>query len=213
MSSPNESSVTDGAVIDWLRRQQTGTVHSLAERFGVTATAMRQRLVRLMDEGLIERHSEAAGRGRPTHWYRLTPAGWKSGGNNYEELAVALWQEIRAVGDPEIRRGLLQRIATRLAEQFQGKISGESAEERLASLAMLMAEKQIPVEVDHQGGLPVIHALACPFPDLAEHDRGVCAVEKMVFSELVGDGVTLSACRLDGADCCSFTPGEPVEDT
>lgn len=197
--------------MDRLRRAGEATVQGLAEHFGVTPTAIRQRLVRLRDEGVVERSSEAAGRGRPTHRYRLTDVGRRSAGNNYEELAVALWEEVRAVRDPNLRQGLLRRIATRLAGQFRDQVTGESAQERLQSLAALLNKKQIPCEVELDGSLPVIHALACPFPELAEQDRGVCSVEKMVFSDLVGDGVRLSACRLDGGDCCSFTPTAGTE--
>jgi predicted ArsR family transcriptional regulator len=51
----------------------------------------------------------------------------------------------------------------------------------------------------------VLTALACPYPELAEQDRGICAVEKLVFSELLGEKVRLTECRLDGAsNCCRF---------
>jgi DeoR family transcriptional regulator, suf operon transcriptional repressor len=39
---------------------------------------------------------------------------------------------------------------------------------------------------------------------LAEQDRGICGVERMLFSELLGENIRLSECRLDGASCCRF---------
>ena len=204
------SETTDRTILDRLRREPTATVQSLADWLGVTATAVRQRLTRLMDQGLVERTAEAAGRGRPTHYYRITDLGRRSAGNNYNELAVALWEEIRSVRDPEVRQGLLQRIAVRVADLYLDQVTGDSADERLASLAQWMSDRDIPCEVGHDGETPVMAALACPYPDLAEQDRGVCAMEKMVFAELVGAGVKLSACRLDGADCCSFVPSGSI---
>ena len=68
---------------------------------GVTATAVRQRLQRLMAEGLIERHTERKGRGRPNHRYSLTEKGERSAGTNFSDLAVVLWEEIKAVDDPD----------------------------------------------------------------------------------------------------------------
>ena len=198
--------VTDQDIVDRLRRERAATVQSLAEWLGVTATAVRQRLSRLMEQGLIERSSEAAGRGRPTHYYRLTDVGQRAAGNNYEELAVALWEEVRAVRDPEVRQGLLKRVAVRVADQYRDQVTGDTADERLDSLTQWLTSKQIPCEVTQQGELPVIQALACPYPDLAAQDRSVCAMENMVVSELIGAGMKLSACRLDGADCCSFVP-------
>jgi DeoR family transcriptional regulator, suf operon transcriptional repressor len=52
----------------------------------------------------------------------------------------------------------------------------------------------------------VLTALACPYPDLAKQDRSVCTMEKLMLSEILGENVRLSECRLDGASCCTFTP-------
>jgi predicted ArsR family transcriptional regulator len=50
----------------------------------------------------------------------------------------------------------------------------------------------------------VLTAVACPYPELAEQDRGVCAMERMMFSEMVGERLKLTDCRLDGDACCRF---------
>jgi predicted ArsR family transcriptional regulator len=69
-----------------------------------------------------------------------------------------------------------------------------------------MGERQIPFVVDESKALPVLSALACPYPELAKADRGVCTMEKLMLSEILGENVRLSECRLDGATCCTFTP-------
>ncbi|MBA3483907.1 MAG: MarR family transcriptional regulator, partial [Pirellulales bacterium] len=103
--------LSDRTIVDYLRRRSVATVGDLVEFTGVTATAVRQRLTRLMEKGLVARESTAAGRGRPMHRYSLTPAGLRSGGTNYDNLAQVLWEEIREVRDPEVRQGLLKRVA------------------------------------------------------------------------------------------------------
>lgn len=201
-SSPIE--VSDQAIVDYLRRKSEATVADLVDLLGVTATAVRQRLTRLMNGGLVARQSEAAGRGRPVHRYSLTPAGVRSAGNNYDQLAQVLWDEVRAVEDPNIRQGLLKRISHRLAELYRGQVVGNSMQQRMGSLAGIMTGNGLPFELDGSAELPVLTALACPYPDLAERDRGVCAMEKMLITEVLGEGVRLSSCRLDGATCCTF---------
>ena len=74
----------------------------------------------------------------------------------------------------------------------------------MQSVSALMAERNVPFTVTQNGALPVLTANACPYPELAEQDRGICSVEKMLFSELIGENVRLSDCRLDGASCCHF---------
>ena len=101
---------------------------------------------------------------------------------------------------------MLQRIAHRLVERYRGEVRGESVDERMREVAALMGERDIPFEVEKVGELPVLTAMACPYPELAEADRSVCAMEKLMLSEVLGENVQLSACRLDGANCCTFTP-------
>jgi predicted ArsR family transcriptional regulator len=201
-----QTETSDKAVLDFLRRQGGGTISALVSEMGVTATAVRQRLQRLIADGLIMRQTERKGRGRPNHRYLLTEKGERSAGNNFADMAGVLWDEIKAIEDPEIRRGLLKRIAGRMVERYRGEVEGNSLSERMTSLAAVMGDREIPFEVRETGGLPVLSALACPYPELARRDRGVCTMEKMMLSEILGENVRLSECRLDGATCCTFTP-------
>jgi predicted ArsR family transcriptional regulator len=197
---------SDVAILDILRKQDSATVAELAACMQVTSTAIRQRLTRLMAQGHIDRVTVRAGRGRPSHRYVLTKQGRRKTGSNFADLATALWHEIREISDVEVRRGLLQRVAKRLADEYRPRIRGETMEERMDSLAELFAQLQIPFEVDGSGDLPILTALACPYPDLAEQDRSICSMERMLFSELLDDKVRLAKCRLDGDQCCTFSP-------
>jgi predicted ArsR family transcriptional regulator len=169
-------------------------------------------LNRLLRDGLIERQAESGSRGRPSHKYQLTDKGRRSAGANFADLAVALWQEIREIKDLEIRRGLLQRLSKRMAEHYAEQIQGNSLGERMESLAELFTARQIPFEVHTTSNpaanrsLPVLSAHACPYPELAEQDQSICAMERLMFSELLGENVKLSNCRLNGDSCCTFEP-------
>jgi predicted ArsR family transcriptional regulator len=204
MSTPTE--LTDRTIVDFLRRNRAASIDDLVVFTGVTATAVRQRLTRLMAKGLVAREAITAGRGRPKHQYSLTPAGVRSGATSYDKLAQVLWEEIRQVKDPQIRRGLLARISERLADEYRADIHGETLRERMGELAQLMSSRDLPFELTEDQGeqLPVLTALGCPYPELAELDRGICAMERMLLSNVLGEGMRLSSCRLDGATCCTF---------
>ena len=204
MSIQAESS--DKTMLDFMRREGAVTISALVSEMGVTATAVRQRLQRLMAEGLIERQTERKSRGRPNHRYSLTEKGERAAGTNFADMAIVLWEEVKSVEDPAVRRGLLKRIANRLVERYRDRMSGDTLGARMTTLAKLMGDREIPFEVDSSGELPVLTALACPYPELAKLDRGVCTMEKLMLSEILGENVRLSECRLDGANCCTFTP-------
>ncbi|MEX2175247.1 MAG: ArsR family transcriptional regulator [Pirellulaceae bacterium] len=204
MTTTIESS--DTALLDLLRKHESLSVAQLAAAMEVTATAVRQRLTRLLAQADVQRTTLRAGRGRPVHRYELTEKGRRRAGANYADLAVALWEEIRGIEDPGVRRGLLGRISGRMAALYASQVNGSTLDERMDSLAEIFRERQIPFEVDRSGDLPMLHAAACPYPGLAERDRSVCAMEKNLFSELLGQNVRLSHCRLDGDACCTFEP-------
>ena len=219
---------SDGAILDLLGQSGSMRISQLASATQVTPTAVRQRLSRLMDQGLIDRQPTRAGRGRPSHYYSLTDLGRRQAGHNFVDLALVLWQEVRAIPDPAIRRGLLQRIAKQMAGLYADRIGGKTAGERMHEVAGIFSQRNVPFVVeendraktepegaaaqetgepatDQQSDrLPVLTALACPYPQLAEQDRGICALERMMIAELVQQDVKLSACRLDGDSCCRF---------
>jgi predicted ArsR family transcriptional regulator len=88
----------------------------LIESLGVTATAVRQRLERVLAAGLIERQKMVSGRGRPSFEYRLTDKGRWCVGADPADLARAMWFEILDLGDDALRGRILSGIARRLGE-------------------------------------------------------------------------------------------------
>ena len=90
---------------------------------------------------------------------------------------------------------------------YADQIRGATIQEKMASLSDMFSDRRMPFEVDNSMELPVLKALACPYPELAEQDRSICSMEKMLFSELLGENVRLDQCRLDGESCCTFKTG------
>jgi predicted ArsR family transcriptional regulator len=198
---------TDADLLELLRSKGALDVTEMARAVEVTATAIRQRLGRLLAQGLIARQAIRAGRGRPRHRYQLTQKGMRLTGSNFTDLALALWREVRSIPDVEVRRGLLRRVVAGLAAAYGPQIEGRTPEERMRSLTELLSQRRVSFTVDSPAGgddLPMLTAHACPYPELAEQDRGICILEKMLFSELVGQNLDLSQCRLDGGSCCQF---------
>ncbi|MFM8634301.1 MAG: helix-turn-helix transcriptional regulator [Planctomycetia bacterium] len=211
--TPSEPLASDAPLLDMLRIEESAGISELEAGLGVTATAVRQRLDRLMRAGVVERKTVSHGRGRPSHVYSLTEKGSRLGGDNFQDLALVLWREIRDVREPEVRRGLLGRIGSAMAGLYRRNIRGSTPEERLKQAAEMLRERQISCGVSaNEAGRPVLTSYTCPYPELAEQDRGICAVERQMLEDLAGVPVQLSECRLDGAGCCRFTAGIGVDD-
>ena len=198
----------DRTVLEMLRREPGMGIPEMIERLQVTATAVRQRVDRLVDMRLIERRKQSVGRGRPSFQHFLTSLGWREVGATYTDLAMAMWHEVSQLPNGEAKEKFLERISQRMGKAYGDEIPPGPLRDRLDSLVRLMAERKIPARVDEEGSLPVLEVQACPYPELAdgEHDRQLCELEKRVISEALGEVVELSRCRLDGHNCCQFTP-------
>ncbi len=218
-SSVAELRPVDRDLLLALRGGEALGVGALTDRLGVTATAIRQRVERLLSMGLIEREKVVAGRGRPTFLYRLTVAGHRRSGADPAELADAMWEAILAMPDSAERERLLSAVGERLGRQYADLLSrgdSEGAEhlaERFERLSELLSQRQVESGVSRWGDLPVLDVGSCPYPSMTEAsgDRAMCKLEEKMFSEALGQPVHLSSCRLDGDACCQFAPVAAVD--
>ena len=119
----------------------------------MTATAIRNRLTRLLGAGLVERQSEHQDRGRPKHTYRASVEAQKRLGQNYTDLALVLWDEMMStVADRKLRRLLFIRVTDRLAEIYRSQVSGQEWEGRLVQLTNLLHDRGVEAEVAMEAG-------------------------------------------------------------
>ena len=206
---------SDRSLLDIIRRHGPLTVNDLAGHLHVTATAIRNRLTRLVGSGMVERKTEHGGRGRPRHVYQASVEAHKKLGQNYADLAAVLWDEMMwTVEDRKLRRLLFGRITDRLADLYRSQVSGDEWEGRLVQLGNLLHGRGIEAEVTRGEGasLPVLKQHSCPYYALAEVDRAVCAMERKMFEKVLGRGLRISQCRLDGHRSCDFeAKPEPVK--
>jgi predicted ArsR family transcriptional regulator len=204
MNPALQLSQNDREMIALLRKSSSVTICELTERMGVTATAVRQRLNRLMTLELVERSRTVEGRGRPSHHYTLTDKGRKNSANNFGDLAVVLWEEVQTITDAETRRRVISGAVKRLAEKYESETIGETVEARMRSVVQLFAERQIPISLETSSGLPVIKIEGCPYPTLAKDNRDICDLEKELLTRVIGQPIDRCQCRQDGDQCCSY---------
>jgi len=227
---PDPPRCVDTQLLRCLRGGRSLGIGALTEMLGVTATAIRQRLQRLLTSGLIQRRKIIVGRGRPAFEYQLTEQGQRCVGADAAPLAEALWQEVLALADGASRQQILSGVARRLGRSYAASIaagdkSGELAlGERLQRLGEALAVQQIDAQCEAgetsagasrsvTGELPLLAICDCPYPLLrdATPDRTLCQLEAEIFSEALGMPVELADCVLDGNASCQFVPAMKAE--
>ena len=83
----------------------------------------------------------------------------------------------------------------------------------MVQLGTILHDRGVEAEVTRGdgGSLPVLKQHSCPYHALAEVDRAVCAMERKMFEKVLGHGLRLSQCRLDGHRSCDFEAKPAVE--
>jgi predicted ArsR family transcriptional regulator len=203
----------DQDFLQLLHGRGDSTIQELCEAAGVTATAIRQRLARLLDLNLVERVAIRTGRGRPHHNYRLTDVGRQSLGDNYGELARLLWDQIQAIPTGPVRDRLLDGLKDEFAKRLGAAVNGGTVDQRLIQLKVALEARGFDVQVDHDSeGPAILRERYCPYHELAVADRRICDLEQQVFEQILGAPLELvQSCR-DGGSCCEFRVAEPTAD-
>jgi predicted ArsR family transcriptional regulator len=203
---------SDRNFLDQLHRLGSGTIQELCDLVGVTATAVRQRLVRLQGQGLVARTMIRNGRGRPYFVYQLSEAGLNQLGENYGDLALILWQEMQSIEEPILRERVVHKVREAMVKRYGLADHARPLIERLRQLQMKLSDRGFDVEVDCSGDLPILREKSCPYQELATTDSGICGLEQEIFGEVLGTQVVLTKCCLDGHHCCEFQP-QPKSNT
>ncbi len=199
----------DQVVLDLLRQYHSLSIQALTEKLEVTATAVRQRLERLVQVDLVGRRKAGMGRGRPQFQYFLTPLGMRYASASYTDLAAALWHEILELPNPLQRKRILRRVAKRMGQELKDSLPPDGdLTEQFSAVATIMGRRKVPASVNAEGELPILEMHACPYPELTGDDpsRQLCEMEQEMISEAIGQSVQLDCCRLDGHQLCQFRP-------
>ena len=202
----NGNATVDSEVLNLLTDSGPLAISNIMQHFAVTRNAVHQRLRRLMCEGLVDRELVRGGRGRPSYRYLLSPKARNLAGNNFADLAAVLWQEVLRIEDSRRRQHVVSSIAGALKALYADTIYGTTLKARMESLRELLEKRRVRCEIDTPGGDLTFTLRDCPYLDLAEVDSTICQMETMLFSQLLGDEIVLSQCRLDGHTCCQFVP-------
>ncbi|MEX1231778.1 MAG: transcriptional regulator [Planctomycetaceae bacterium] len=187
-----------------LHRLAAPTVQNICAEAGVTATAVRQRLNRLLSYGYIERKRVRVGRGRPHYTYHLTSDGHRVLGEDYSILANVLWKELMHIPDETLRQQVLSRIRDAMVKQLGKGVEAENLEKRLQELQTRLLQQGFNVETSLDNGLAVLREYSCPFYDLANADPLICELERQVYEQILGVSIFLKERCIEGHPCCEF---------
>jgi DeoR family transcriptional regulator, suf operon transcriptional repressor len=192
-----------GKILAYLQRHGEATVKDLEELLGVSTTAVREHLTHLQAKNLVATRLVRHGPGRPHALYSLTDAAQDLFPKEYDTLTNMLLREIASQEGPDRLQVLLDAVGARLAEEYRGQVAGAALSERLLALREALERRGIPVELQPDGDS--FQLFACPYFDVAQEHAGVCAMERRMVEQVLGEHVILEGTIREGKRACRFT--------
>jgi len=191
-------------ILEHLQRHGRATVKELGQLLRLTSTGIRQHLTVLERDGLVLTSEERGRVGRPTLVYTLTEKAETLFPKGYDELAIALLEEIRAEEGSERLYQLLHRVAQRLAESFWERVQGKSLAQRVEETALILQEQGCLVDWEQRDGEFFLHEFTCPLSKMAKQDSSVCTLHLELVRLLTGADTRLVRSLLRGERSCTY---------
>jgi predicted ArsR family transcriptional regulator len=163
----------------------------------------------LSDDGLVTASRAAAGVGRPTQLWALTPAAQARFPDTHAALTVQLLDLIqRQLGTVALDTIIAAREAE-TATTYAAAIGADAdLRERVAALAALRSQEGYMAAWTEEGdGSLLLVENHCPICAAATACQGFCRAELEVFRAILGDGVEVERTDhiVSGGRRCSYT--------
>ena len=151
-------------ILEYLRLHRGATVKALCELLGLTPTGVRQHLMILEQEGLLESEELRGKVGRPALRYRLSRRGEAAFPTGYDELANALIDEVRSIYGAEGLQRVVRGVASRLAGAEPERLADRTPRERIEAVTKLFEERGIVADWERDGDVFLLHERTWPVP-------------------------------------------------
>lgn len=198
------------------------TAAALAERLGLSTTAVRRHLDSLEELGQVEAGERAPygpragrvltrGRGRPARVYSVTASGRESFESAYADLAVGALRFLGESGGEAALRAFAGQRVTELERRYAGPVSAAPVDQRATALvSALNADGYAASLVEGAGGATVqICQHHCPVGHVAIEFPALCDAEAEAFGRLLGTHVTRLATLAHGDGVCTTLVSRP----
>ncbi|MDE2481902.1 MAG: helix-turn-helix domain-containing protein [bacterium] len=195
---------TRGKIVAELRRRGSASAAELAALFGLSPNAVRQQLVVLERDGLVEEASVRRGPTKPTLEFSLTTAADKLFPQNYDKMLSAVLREVKSKYGEGALEEIFDSIARRAVDKAKDRVNAEQPEERVAQLTEVLREGGVVAEYSLIDGGFMLQEHTCPYSGVVKEHPEMCSVIHQVLDETIGGEHRQIESLASGGKSCTF---------
>ena len=197
-------STTRGKIVAQLRERGSSSAAELAAAFGLSPNAIRQQLVVLERDGLVEERSVRRGPTKPTLEFSLTSKADSLFPQQYDKMLAAVLREVKELhGTPGVEL-IFDRIGKRAVERAKSKVTASDAEGRVAQLTQVLRDQGVVAEYSLIDGGFLLQEHTCPYSGVVQEHPEVCAVIHQVMDGTLGGQHEQIESLASGGKSCTF---------
>ena len=196
---------TRRAILDILKQRQRATLEELTHEVGLASMTVRGHLSVLERDGLIAFEEERGKVGRPRFVYSLTERGQEEFPKNYHVLCNRVLDVLGSLSSPPTPGGIVERLADRWAQDYEGRVAGKSLDEKVQIIAAIRSEEGAMACCEKADDGYLLHQRHCPASCVAaRHPDVICAAEMAFIKRLLGASVERVKWVQRGDTTCSY---------
>lgn len=195
---------TRGKIVAELRRRRSASAADLAALFGLSPNAVRQQLVVLERDGLVEEKSVRRGPTKPTLEFSLTAEADKLFPQQYDKMLAAVLREVKEKYGRPVVDEIFEGIAQRAVEKTRQRVTATDPEGKLAQLTEVLRDHGVAAEYSLIDGGFMLTEHTCPYLGVVKEHPEVCSVIHHVLDETMGGEHEQVESLAAGGKSCKF---------
>lgn len=206
MNSELTENPTRRKIIVTLKKNGEMTVEDLSKVINITPMGVRQHLLILERNGIVEYVTKKQGVGRPGFLYRLTESAENLFPKTYQNLAIDILTDISEKEGREKIMEIFRRRKERLYNEKIGFLSEKSQlRDKLTALADALNREGKMVEIDEDDRYFKFTQYNCPIYKVAARFKEACVNDHELMKDLLGVRDIVQAERIsDGSQACVY---------
>ncbi len=201
----NQSGSRQEQILALLLGTKTGlSIDAIAEKLEISRNAVKQHLVVLEKDQLIQAGRFNLTKGRPSRSYVLTDQGVNQFTKQYSWFCNLLISELKEEMGTDALSALMQRMGRKIADSLVAQFKNQDAAEKVQTLSIILQNLGYQATVEQHDGAMTINAVNCVFHDLAQEHSELCEFDRSLIGTLLDNPVEQTECMAKQGCACRF---------